>query len=120
VIRPLLDRADVTISVSSTKGARPARREVGLARAVGWPEPFRLVVIEALACGTPVARGRAIPEILRADRRLVGDDAQRSRLDDRLDERTGRPSRRRPGALDVGRMVDGYEALYRRLLGASG
>src|SRR5262249_2584367 len=34
---------------------------------IDWPEPFGLILIEALACGTPVvARGRgSIPEVIR-------------------------------------------------------
>src|SRR5213075_1466343 len=33
---------------------------------IDWPEPFGLVVIEALACGTPVIayRGGAVPEVM--------------------------------------------------------
>jgi glycosyltransferase involved in cell wall biosynthesis len=86
-----------------------------------WPEPFGLVVIEALACGTPVLarRSGAIPEILRDGiDGFIGDDAQQlAYFDDRLDDldRAGI----RSSALErfsVGRMVDRYEALYRELL----
>src|SRR5262245_28249867 len=33
---------------------------------IDWPEPFRLVMIEAMACGTPVIayRGGAVPEVM--------------------------------------------------------
>ena len=33
---------------------------------IDWPEPFGLVMIEALACGTPVVaiRGGSVPEVL--------------------------------------------------------
>jgi glycosyltransferase involved in cell wall biosynthesis len=33
---------------------------------IDWPEPFGLVIIEAMACGTPVVayRGGAVPELV--------------------------------------------------------
>jgi glycosyltransferase involved in cell wall biosynthesis len=36
---------------------------------VQWPEPFGLVMVEALACGTPVVALRAgsVPEVIRDD-----------------------------------------------------
>ena len=123
VIRPLLDRADVTLLGELNEVERD--RLVAGSRASlvpsAWPEPFGLVVIEALACGTPVLarRAGAIPEILRDGvDGFVGDDAQQlAYLDDRLDA-LDRPAIQ-AAALErfaVGRMVDGYEALYRRLL----
>src|SRR5215470_10218280 len=35
-------------------------------RSIEWPEPFGLVMIEAIACGTPVVayRGGAVPELV--------------------------------------------------------
>ena len=80
-------------------------------------------MIEALACGTPVLarRAGAIPEILRdgIDGFLGDDVAQLAFFDDRLDglDRAAIQA----AALerfDVGRMVDSYEALYARMLGA--
>ncbi|WP_404478300.1 glycosyltransferase family 4 protein [Novosphingobium sp. BL-52-GroH] len=85
-----------------------------------WDEPYGLVVAEALACGVPVAafaRG-AIPEILDASCGVLAtpDDvaslaaAGLAALD--LDRRACRT--RAELACDAVRMVDGYEALYRR------
>jgi glycosyltransferase involved in cell wall biosynthesis len=123
VIRPQLDRADVTILGELPEAERDevvASCRASLVPST-WPEPFGLVVIEALACGTPVLARRAggIPEILRDGiDGFVGDDAQQlAFLDPRLDglDRAAIQA----SALErfaVGRMVDEYEALYRRLL----
>lgn len=87
-----------------------------------WPEPFGLVAIESLACGTPIVarRAGALPEIVRDGiDGFFGDDVEQMAF---LLARAGGLDREeiRRSALErfsVGRMVDEYEALYRRLLG---
>jgi glycosyltransferase involved in cell wall biosynthesis len=123
IIRPLLERADVTILGELDEGDRDRLVSASRASLVpsAWPEPFGLVVIEALACGTPVLARRvgAVPEILRDGiDGFVGDDAQQlAFLDGRVDE-LDRAAIQAAAVerFSVGRMVDGYEALYRRLL----
>jgi glycosyltransferase involved in cell wall biosynthesis len=89
-----------------------------------WPEPFGLVLIESLACGTPVIARRigALPEILRDGiDGFFGDDVTAmafkvDRVAD-LDRRAIRES-----VLDrfsVERMTDRYEAVYQARLEAS-
>lgn len=123
VVRPALDRADVTILGELTAPERD--RLVASSRASilpsAWPEPFGLVVIEALALGTPVLvrRSGAFPELVRDGiDGFIGDDArQLAYLDPRLDGLDRAAIR--TAALErfaVGPMVDGYEALYRRML----
>lgn len=123
VIRPLLDRADVTILGELSEADRDRLVSGSRASLVpsAWPEPFGLVVIEALACGTPVLarRAGAIPEILRDGiDGFVGDDAQQlAFFDDRLD--TLDRAAIQATALErfaVGPMVDGYERLYQSML----
>ena len=86
-----------------------------------WPEPFGLVLIESLACGTPVIARRigALPEILRDGvDGFFGDDitAMAFKVDRvvDLDRRAIRDS-----VIDrfsVERMTDRYEAVYRTML----
>lgn len=123
VVRPLLDRADVTIlgELSETERDRLVAGSRASLVPSAWPEPFGLVVIEALGCGTPVLARRVggIPEILRDGiDGFVGDDAQQlAFLDDRLDQ-LDRAAIQEAAfeRFSVGRMVDEYERLYRRLL----
>jgi glycosyltransferase involved in cell wall biosynthesis len=83
-----------------------------------WPEPFGLVAIEALACGTPVIARRVggLPEIIRdgVDGFLGGDVAELARLVDRV-EGLDRAEIRRSvlERFSAARMTDGYEAIYR-------
>jgi glycosyltransferase involved in cell wall biosynthesis len=87
-----------------------------------WPEPFGLVAIESLACGTPVVARRigALPEILRDGiDGFFGDDETGMAF---VVERVAELDRDRIRTEVVERftaakMTDGYEAIYRRLLG---
>jgi glycosyltransferase involved in cell wall biosynthesis len=68
VVRPLLD--DPRVEYLGEMGEGDKHAFLGQAYAllfpIDWPEPFGLVMIEALACGTPViAYGRgSVPEVL--------------------------------------------------------
>jgi glycosyltransferase involved in cell wall biosynthesis len=90
-----------------------------------WPEPFGLVAIEALACGTPLIARRvgALPEIIRDGiDGFFGDDAsQMAYLVDRV-EGLDRAAIRESvlERFSAGRMTDGYEAIYRRRIGEAG
>jgi len=68
-IRPLLDHPLVEFigEVDEQQKQRLLRNALALLFPIDWPEPFGLVMIEALACGTPViARRRgSVPEVLR-------------------------------------------------------
>jgi glycosyltransferase involved in cell wall biosynthesis len=92
---------------------------------VCWDEPFGMVLVEALACGTPVValdRG-SVPEIVIDGVTGVVCD-QPAGLPDgieaagRLDARKCRDDARE--RFDLDRMVAGYEAVYRRLAAAGG
>jgi glycosyltransferase involved in cell wall biosynthesis len=87
-----------------------------------WPEPFGLVAIESLACGTPVLARRvgALDEIIRdGEDGFFGDDVtELAFLVDRVAE-LDRPAIRASviERFSATRMADGYEALYARILG---
>ena len=88
---------------------------------IDWPEPFGLVMIEALACGTPViARRRgSVPEVLRHGRtgfvaETVEEMAEAVRRLDRIDRAECR--RDVEARFTVERMTAGYEAIYGSLV----
>ena len=86
-----------------------------------WPEPFGLVAIEALACGTPVLAKRVggLDEIIRdgVDGFFGDDVTELAFLVERVDE-LDRASIRASviDRFSAARMADGYESLYVRML----
>ncbi|MEN9226303.1 MAG: glycosyltransferase family 4 protein [Thermostichus sp. HHBFW_bins_43] len=89
---------------------------------IRWPEPFGLVMIESMACGTPVIATRfgSVPEVMV--------DGQTGFIVDSVPQaveavaRVGSLSRQRVRQVfeerySVAQMVSGYEAIYQRLLG---
>ena len=87
---------------------------------IQWDEPFGLVMIEAMACGTPVLafRGGSVPEVIAEG---ISGYICRSTDDmvDRLSDLRLPPERVRVYAeqhFSLDRMVDGYIELYRSLI----
>jgi glycosyltransferase involved in cell wall biosynthesis len=85
-----------------------------------WPEPFGLVSIESLACGTPVLARRvgALPEIIRdgVDGFFGDDAAAMAFYADRLAGLDRRAIRERViERFSAVRMTDRYEELYARM-----
>jgi len=92
---------------------------------IDWPEPFGLVMIEAMACGTPVLAFRkgSVPEVV--------DDGVTGRIVDNMDEAVHaladvialdrRAVRRRfEERFSASRMAKDYVRLYRRLIAQRG
>jgi glycosyltransferase involved in cell wall biosynthesis len=67
-IRPLLGLPGVEYigEISDSEKSDFLSGAIGLLMPITWPEPFGLVMIEAMACGTPVLAysGGAVPEIV--------------------------------------------------------
>lgn len=123
VFKPALRRADTEFLGELTGPERD--RLVSASHAVlmpgAWPEPFGLVAIESLACGTPVIARRvgALPELVLhgVDGFLADDPPQMAFLVDRvaeLDRAAIRADARR--RFSAQRMVDDYEEVYSLML----
>ena len=121
-IQPLLD--DPLIDYVGEIGDADKPRFLGEATAlifpIDWPEPFGLVVIEALACGTPVIARPcgSVPELITPGRTgfladTLDEIVEALRGVDRLDRAQCRREAER--RFSVERMVDDYDAVYESL-----
>ena len=94
---------------------------LALLNPIDWPEPFGLVMAEALACGTPVVARRrgSVPEFVSDGvTGLIGETDDLVSLCTRVD-RIDRAVCRREAVrrFSPRAMVDGYEAIYRSVTG---
>ncbi|HEV8614450.1 MAG TPA: glycosyltransferase family 4 protein [Methylomirabilota bacterium] len=124
-MRPLLDSplVDFVGELDDTRKLAFLRGARCLLFPIDWPEPFGLVMIEALACGTPVVARPAgsVPEIVEDGvtgylGETVGELARAVKRIDLIDRATCR--RRAEERFSVGRMTDDYEAVYRSVAAA--
>jgi glycosyltransferase involved in cell wall biosynthesis len=122
-IRPLLDDplVDFIGEISEAEKNAFLGHAQALLFPIDWPEPFGLVMIEALACGVPVVafRGGSVPEII--DHGTTGfivetlDEAiEATRQIGRLDRRACRAVFER--RFSVTRMATDYLQLYQELM----
>jgi glycosyltransferase involved in cell wall biosynthesis len=100
-------------------------RAAALLFPIQWPEPFGLVMTEAMACGTPVVawRNGSVPEVV-ADGEtgfIVESVEEMAAAVDRLDALDPRAMRARvEKRFSAEAMVAGYERVYRQVLAHDG
>jgi glycosyltransferase involved in cell wall biosynthesis len=122
VITPLLGRPGVEFvgEINDCNKAKFLGDALALLFPIDWPEPFGLVMIEAMPCGTPVLgfRRGSVPEII--DDHITGrivdtvDEAIRAAAEvTRLDRRAVR--RHFEERFSSQRMANDYVEVYRRL-----
>jgi glycosyltransferase involved in cell wall biosynthesis len=122
VVQPAIDDGAASYEGELPAGERD-RLLAGAAATVmlgAWPEPFGLVAIESMATGTPVIarRAGALTEIVEHGRTgFLVDDLQEAQLAVREARELDRAEVRRIAIerFNVERMVDDYEAVYRRI-----
>ena len=121
-VAPLLD--DPLVEFLGEIGDDDKAEFLGGARAllfpIDWPEPFGLVMIEAMACGTPVVARPcgSVPEVVVHGRTGFLGSSLIELVDavKRIDEIDRAACRRHvEERFSVGRMAQDYEAVYRRL-----
>jgi glycosyltransferase involved in cell wall biosynthesis len=127
VIKPLLD--DPLIEFRGEIGEDEKNEFLGNASAllfpISWPEPFGMVLIEAMACGTPIVAYRhgSVPQVVT--------DGVTGFIVDTIEEaveatrRVAQLDRRRvraefDGRFTASRMARDYVTVYERVLGARG
>jgi len=122
VIAPLLNRPGVEFvgEIDDRSKARFLGEALGLLFPIDWPEPFGLVMIEAMACGTPVLGFRygSVPEIIDdyVTGRVVATVDEAIRVLPEMMQLDRRAVRRRfEERFSAGRMARDYLDVYRRV-----
>ena len=121
-IRPMLDGRHVELigEIGDADKSSFLSGAMGLLFPIDWPEPFGLVMIEAMACGTPVIafnRG-SVPEVLEngVTGFIVENEAQAIEAVARLPELSRAKIRQRfEQRFTARRMAQDYVELYARM-----
>jgi glycosyltransferase involved in cell wall biosynthesis len=122
-IRPLLDQPGIEYigEIGDAEKSDFLSGAVALLAPIAWPEPFGLVMIEAMACGTPVIafnRG-SVPEVIEDGRTgfIVEDEIGAVAAVYRLAELSRQGIRQRfEERFTARRMAQDYLAVYRSLM----
>ena len=125
-IRPLIDGTNIEYigEITDDQKAPFLSAAIALLVPIDWPEPFGLVMIEAMACGTPVIafnRG-SVPEIIEDGLTgfIVEDEKGAIGVTYRLSELSRTAIRRRfEQRFTARRMAQDYLAVYRSLMDES-
>ena len=125
-LEPMIDGEQIRLIGEVNDGAKEKflAQAAALLFPIDWPEPFGLVMIEALACGTPVIAFRrgSVPEIIdEGETGFIVDDEETAvravrRLDE-LDRRTVRAAFER--RFSARRMAEDYVKTYEVLTNRS-
>jgi glycosyltransferase involved in cell wall biosynthesis len=125
-IEPHLD--SLRVSYVGEVGGRQKKELFARARAllmpIRWPEPFGMVMVEALATGTPVIAFRegSAPEIVEdgASGFLVADEEEMAATIERISSLEPWRCRESAERFDSGRIAALYEEVFERVAGAAG
>jgi glycosyltransferase involved in cell wall biosynthesis len=122
ILQPLIDDEDVQlIGEVDEVGKQPfLAGAAALLFPIDWPEPFGLVMIEAMACGTPVIgyRSGSVPEVIedRVTGFIVANEEEAVQAVGRLPQLDRRKVRAGfEERFPASRMARDYERLYRML-----
>ncbi len=122
LVAPLLDDPRVTFfgEADATQKRQLFARARCLLQPVTWPEPFGLVMAEAMACGTPVVAFRqgSVPEVVSHGETGYVVDTLDEMIDavERVHEIDPRRCRTHVAQhFSADQMVGGYERLYERI-----
>src|SRR5690606_16313620 len=125
-IRPLLELPNVEFigEIGEAQKSEFLGNAMALLFPIDWPEPFGLVMIEAMACGTPVIAFRrgSVPEVLEdgVTGYIVDGVVEAVRAISRLDRLDRAAIRRRfEQRFSAARMMRDYLALYEELASVS-
>jgi glycosyltransferase involved in cell wall biosynthesis len=121
-IRPLLDLSGIEYigEINDAQKSEFLSGAIGLLMPIDWPEPFGLVMIEAMACGTPVLAypSGSVPEIVEDGLTgfIVGNEAEAVDAVRRLPELSRPRIRARfEERFTARRMAMDYLSVYRRM-----
>jgi glycosyltransferase involved in cell wall biosynthesis len=123
VVKPLLDHPLIEFlgEISDEQKSAFLGHATALLFPIAWPEPFGLVIVEAMACGTPVIAYNcgSVPEIVQhgVNGFIVGSEEEALSAiacADKIDRRTVRAVFDR--RFTAGAMARAYVDVYRRLI----